>query len=266
MAVAIPPVVLVLDINALSVASPREWLEFSRVGSCVIPQVVYEEMRLLFDRSPDSDLERIAKAFNRFYPTSGWKISDADAYHPALKMGSSQALPRRTRVSLAVGRCAYGLAQSLPNSLVVLVTKDRSLQQRLYDIPSVNLTSVTGEALLQWSRSGQRPVAVSQKLQQFRTANEILPDVAVVNQKYRRTTPTRTQTQFVKAPTQPARRTASLPDWFPEVFSLFLAAAGLALAGYLIWFMLNSEDLKKMMPGYQQNRSSSNVDKPGQLV
>ncbi|NJN86731.1 MAG: hypothetical protein HC881_10970 [Leptolyngbyaceae cyanobacterium SL_7_1] len=70
----IPPVILVLDVNALSTATPREWLEFSRVGGCVVPQVVYEEMKFLFDRSPDPDLERIARAFNHFYATSDGKL------------------------------------------------------------------------------------------------------------------------------------------------------------------------------------------------
>jgi hypothetical protein len=169
--VAIPPVILVFDISALSAASCSEWREFSRVGSCYIPQIIYEEMKLMFDRSPDPDLERIAKDFNRFYATSNWKITEADAHHSALKMGAGQSLTRRARVSLAVGRCAYGLSETFQTSIVVLVTKDRSLLQRLYEIPEVNLCGITGDALLQWSRSGLRPIAVIQKVQQFRTAH-----------------------------------------------------------------------------------------------
>lgn len=168
MSMVLPPVVLVLDVSALSASSPREWLEFSRVGTVQIPQVVSEEMRFLFDRSPDPDLERVARAFTRFYPTSGWKMTDVSGHHPALKVASSQAMTKRSRVSLAVARCAYGLSQGYPGSLVVLVSSDRALLQRLYDVQTSNLCGITGPALLQWSRSGQRPIAVSQKLQQMR--------------------------------------------------------------------------------------------------
>ena len=239
---AVPPVILVFDISALSVSSPSEWQEFSRVGSCYIPQVVYEEMKLMFDRSPDPDLERIAKAFNRFYASSGWQITDANAHHPTLKVGSGQALTRRSRVSLAVGRCAFALSQNFSNSLVVLVSKDRVLLQRLYEIPVVNLCGITGESLLQWSRTGQRPIAVSQKFQQFRTAYGMPPAAA----PYQRTSPTRSTPQSSR-PTI-ARNAVSTPDWLPDVISLILAAAGLAIAAYLIWFLLNSADLKKYWP------------------
>lgn len=242
--VAIPPVILVFDISALSAATPSEWREFSRVGSCYVPQVVYEEMKLKFDRSPDPDLERIAKAFNRFYSSSGWRITDISGHHAALKVGSGQALTRRSRVSLAVGRCAYGLAENVPGSLVVLVTKDRSLLQRLYEIPMVNLCGITVENLLQWSRTGQRPIPISQKLQQFRVANGMQPTGStVINQSYQRTSPTR----LTSAPgkTRGVRSAISTPDWLPDVISLLLAALGLAIAGYLIWLIFNNGNIQE---------------------
>ncbi|MBD3882399.1 hypothetical protein IFO70_11560 [Phormidium tenue FACHB-886] len=257
--VAVPPVILVFDISALSVASPSEWREFSRVGSCYVPQVVYEEMKLMFDRSPDPDLERIVKAFNRFYASSGWQITEISAHHPSLKVGSGQALTRRSRVSLAVGRCAYGLSQNFSNSLVILVSKDRSLLQRLYEIPAVNLCGITGESLLQWSRTGQRPVAVSQKFQQFRAAYNLAPNTNVVNSTQPRTSPTR-----ITPPAKPVqvRSAASLPDWLPDLLSLLLAAAGLAVAGFLIWFLLNNPDLKKSLPQTSiPNNFSASVDR-----
>ena len=247
--VAVPPVILVFDISALSVASPSEWREFSRVGSCYVPQVVYEEMKLMFDRSPDPDLERIAKSFNRFYASSGWQITDVNAHHPSLKVGSGQALTRRARVSLAVGRCAYGLSQAFPNSLIILVSKDRSLLQRLYEVPVVNLCGITGESLLQWSRTGQRPIAVSQKFQQFRTAYNLPPSTAVAAQPR---ASGRTATSYPVSETQSKsaklRSVASLPDWMPDLMSLILAAVGLAIAGFLVWFVLNNTDLKKSLP------------------
>jgi hypothetical protein len=231
--VAIPPVILVFDISALSAASCSEWREFSRVGSCYIPQIIYEEMKLMFDRSPDPDLERIAKDFNRFYANSNWKITEADAHHAALKMGAGQSLTRRARVSLAVGRCAYGLSQTFQTSIVVLVTKDRSLLQRMYEIPEVNLCGITGEALLQWSRSGLRPIAVIQKVQQFRTAHGMT----------KRAAPSHSE-RYAEAASADRPKPAvvqaemAMPHWLPDVVSMVLAFVGVAIAGWLIWYML----------------------------
>jgi hypothetical protein len=257
--VAVPSVMLVFDISALSAATPSEWREFSRVGSCYIPQVVYEEMKLKFDRSPDPDLERIAKAFNRFYPTSGWRITDVNGHHAALKVSSGQALTHRSRISLAVGRCAYGLAEATPGSLVVLVTKDRSLLQRLYEIPMVNLCGITVENLLQWSRSGQRPIPVSQKLQQFRAAHEIqLPGTTGTSQIYQR--PASTRPSGSANSKAKIHSVSSTPDWLPDLVSLLLAVAGLAVAGYLIWFAVHNGKLQKFFQ-YPTQQPQSRVDR-----
>jgi hypothetical protein len=231
--VAIPPVILVFDISALSAASCSEWREFARVGSCYIPQVIYEEMKLMFDRSPDPDLERIAKDFNRFYATSNWKITEADAHHAALKMGAGQSMTRRARVSLAVGRSAYALSQQFQSSLVVLVSKDRPLLQRLYDIPEVNLCGITGEALLQWSRSGLRPIPVIQKVQQFRTAHGLVGKSAPSHSE--RHSPAAIAPKAAKATMV---SDVAMPEWLPDAASMVMAFLGVAVAGCLIYYMI----------------------------
>jgi hypothetical protein len=232
--VAIPPVILVFDISALSAASCSEWREFARVGNCCIPQVIYEEMKMMFDRSPDPDLERIAKDFQRFYTTSNWQVTQADAHHAALKMGAGQSLTRRARVSLAVGRSAYALSQTFQSSMVVLVTKDRSLLQRLYEIPEVNLCGITGEALLQWSRSGSRPIAVIQKIQQFRTAHGMIANAAASHSE-RHSVAAISVSKSAK-PTLVNELT--MPEWLPDVASMVMAFVGLAIAGYLVYYMV----------------------------
>jgi rRNA-processing protein FCF1 len=267
--VAVPPVILVFDVNALSAATPSEWREFSRVGNCYIPQVVYEEMKMLFDRSPDPDLENLAKSFNRFYATSGWKVTEATGTHPVLKVGTGQALTRRARVSLAVGKCAVGLSEEFPNSLVVLVTNDRSLLQRLYDIPNVNLCGITGDALLQWSRTGQRPIAVSQKFQQFRAAYGISPNPSSSAAPARKPAPSAAAppsshaasartTRSSKA--APIRTPMFWSDWFPEVRSILLAAIGFAVAAYLLWMLFNRIDWQDIFqPTSQQSFLSVDI-------
>lgn len=247
--VMVPPVLIVLDISILSTATTREWLGFSRVGTCHVPQVIYEEMRFLFDRSPDPDLERVAREFNRFYATSGWKITDISGHHPLLK-SPTHGLTKRARVALAVARCAYGLAQQFPSHLVVLVASDRALLQRVYETQTPNLTGISGPALLQWSRTGQRPVAVSQKMQQMRVRGEGQPVTQLPNSQITKiptsqiTRPVTTSPSRVTAPrpkTQ-VRRDPSVSDWLPDVISGVSALVAIAVAALLIWAIFYNAD------------------------
>ncbi|MGK7891742.1 MAG: PIN domain-containing protein [Leptolyngbyaceae cyanobacterium] len=274
------PVRLVLDIGTLSATTTREWLGFSRAGECYLPHVVYEEMRFLFDRSPDPDLERVAREFNRFYSSSGWHISDATGHHPELKASTQQGLTKRARVALAVARCAYGEAQYNPRHLVVLVTSDRSILQRIYDLQVPNLTGVASAGLLQWSRNGERPIAVTQKLQQIRDLGDSFSGFSV--QPHDVTTPTRTRrtgmssqqstgryrsaTRVQSNPTRiqtrtgissPKRRSKTtkvtkhvnpVPAWLPQLISMLSAFAALAVAGGIIWLMFFTSYLDRFLP------------------
>jgi len=241
--VFVPPTSIVLDINALTVGVPREWMEFSRAGSVFIPQVVYEELRFTYDRSPDPDLEQLARNFNRFYPTSGWQISDTVAHHALLKVATGQALTHRARVSLAVARCAYGLATSAPANLVVVVTSDRTLIQKVQEVAANNLCAITGQALLQWCRTGQRPVAVSQKLQQLRAISSVqaglISKVPNTTETARVTAGTRSRTTTKTRPTPKARPVLVESQSVLQVWSLIRAGAALAIAALLIWLMLH---------------------------
>ena len=183
------PMKLILDISTLSATTTREWLGFSRAGDCYIPHVVYEEIRFLYERSPDPDLERVSREFNRFYATSGWKISEVTGHHPLLKSATGRSLTKRARVALAVARCAYGEAQKHSKQLIILVTSDRAILQRIYDIQLPNLAGIPSSALLNWSRSGKRPIAVTQKLQELRDLG--YSQSGFMGQTYQPTTPVR---------------------------------------------------------------------------
>lgn len=254
-----PPVLLVLDISALASSTPKEWIEFSRIGSTYVPQAVYEEMKLLFDRSPDPDLEELCKSFNHFYPHSGWTITEAHAHHPSLA-AAGQALTRRARITLASARCAYALALSSPGHLAVLVTNDQSSLQRIYQLPSTNLCAIRTSELLQWCRAGQRPVMVSQKMQQLRTTSGVATAVTT-NSGPVRTSPARvhpgtlstpprspsmTARRYAQPPTRASRSRVradnSLPDWITQLFSLVLAFGGLALAAWIMWSVIHNTE------------------------
>lgn len=253
MTTIIPPVLLVLDLSILSSTSTREWMGFSRVGTCIIPKIIYEELRFLSDRAPDPDLERVARDFQRLYKESNWKVSDVVAYHPMLKSATGEAYTKRVRLALAVSRAAYGLSQENTARLVVLAVSDRNLQQKIYDMQIPNLCAINGPTLLQWSQTGQRPIAVIQKIQQMRSGG-LLPDAA------HRGTPTRIQGQTniqsgTKKHTAPRsgipQPYVEMPHWIKDLVSTLLALGALAFAVGLFWFLIKHANSQYAAP--QQN-------------
>ncbi|MBD1911205.1 MULTISPECIES: hypothetical protein [unclassified Leptolyngbya] len=237
-----PPVLVVLDISALSAGTNREWLEFSRIGEVHIPQSVYEEMKFLYGRTPDPDLESLARAFHHFYPTSTWKITEATAHHPSLT-AAAQALTKRARIALAAARCAYALSLSHSSYLTVLATNDRGLLQKVYEIPSNNFCAIDAPSLIQWCRSGQRPISVSQKLQQMRAtvASGIItqPQTSasrIVSTSARSTTAVRHRSRPITKPVQPSLVSSEAVSQF---ISLMMALGGVLMAGWLLWAVIS---------------------------
>ena len=276
-----PPIILVLDISTLSSTSTREWLGFSRAGACYIPQVVYEEMRFLYERSPDPDLERVARDFNRFYATSGWRITEVVGHHTILKSATGYALTKRMRVALAVARCAYGLAEQHPKSLVVLVASDRAILQRIYDIQAANLAGIPASSLLQWSRTGQRPVGVSQKLQQLKMSGTLEPISSTIAYTHRpvsatqRTSsssqgssrtglgrPRSSASSYGKASQRkrPKTQPIILPDWLPQFVSMLASLLALGLAGLVVWLIFFTNTFDRFLPKEPQGGTTGSQE------
>ncbi|MGP1386669.1 MAG: PIN domain-containing protein [Thainema sp.] len=164
----LPPVLLLLDINVLVTSNLRDWHQYSSVGSCILPQSVADEMHLLFKDAVDPDLERVAKEFHRFQATHQWQSTEIIASHPLLKGPEGRAISKKARLSLAVARCAYGVAKRYPARMVVLATNDQPQIQRIQALQVPNLCCITGTALQQWSQYGRRPVSVMQHWQQMK--------------------------------------------------------------------------------------------------
>lgn len=166
----LPPVLLLLDISVLVTSGLRDWQQFPAVGSCILPQAVADEMHALFKEAADPDLESLAKEFSRFQAQSHWQSTEIMATHPRLKAPEGHAISKKTRLSLAVARCAYGVAQRYSSRMVVLATNNQTQIQKLQALEMPNLCCITSAALRQWSQYGVRPISVMQRWQQMKAA------------------------------------------------------------------------------------------------
>jgi hypothetical protein len=162
-----PPIAILLDLSSIMGSSIREWQEYSVIGNCYLPQVIYEEIEFLTGRAPEPNLEKTAREFTRFFPESGWQLTNAHAVHPTINPPAGQNLSKQARLVVSVAQCMYGFAQENPETLVVFVSNSQPILQRVPGLNTPNLCGITTAALLQWVRTKQRPPAVTQQLQTF---------------------------------------------------------------------------------------------------
>ena len=162
-----PPIAIILDLSAIMGSSIREWQEYSSIGNCYLPQIIYEEIEFLTGRASEPNIEKTAREFTRFFPESGWQITNAHAIHPTIKPAAGQNLSKQARLVVSVAQCMYGFAQENLDTLVVFVSNSQPILQRVPGLNQPNLCGITTAALLQWVRTKQRPPAVTKQLQTF---------------------------------------------------------------------------------------------------
>ncbi len=164
MANQLPPVLVTFDADVLMAGRTQVWQEYAKVGTCYIPEVVYDEIDHLTGRAVEPAIEQVAREFMRFFADSGWIATDAQETHralePSIKNQSKQAM-----LVVATAQCVYGLAQEHPEALVIFVSNSQPLLKRLASVVAPNLCGITGAMLLNWARKGERPPAATQQLQ-----------------------------------------------------------------------------------------------------
>ena len=164
MANQLPPVLVTFDADVLMTGRTQVWQEYAKVGTCYIPEVVYDEIDHLTGRAVEPAIEQVAREFMRFFAESGWIATDAQETHralePSIKNQSKQAM-----LVVATAQCVYGLAQEHPDALVIFVSNSQPLLKRLASVAAPNLCGITGAMVLNWARKGERPPAATQQLQ-----------------------------------------------------------------------------------------------------
>jgi hypothetical protein len=244
---SLPSCFLVFDTTALLTSQSRSWQEFNRVGSCYVPSGVTEAMKQLSEQAADSTTRETAREFGRFFPTSGWRSTQSYATHPSLKPAEGHEISSRARLSLAIAQAAYGLARSHPEALIVLVSNDKGLLQRLEPLDVKNVCGISLDALVLWSRSQRRPSAISHQLQVMRVAQASStsqwPSTSVskttANQSTQITTPvvtaTPARTQTFTAVRRPPVRNSRWRSRLSNTFYNLLILAGLGIATAMLW-------------------------------
>jgi len=160
----LPAVLLIFDVDVLMTNNAQTWQQYAKAGSCFVPEVVFEEIEFLADES-DRDREQLAREFLRFFPSSGWALTDAQETHPQLEPAANGNHSKQTRMIVATAHCVYGFAGEYPESLVVFVCNNQPLLKRMQALGLGNFCGITAAMLSQWAKRGEQPMTVTQQLQ-----------------------------------------------------------------------------------------------------
>ncbi|HLO48425.1 MAG TPA: PIN domain-containing protein [Kamptonema sp.] len=160
----LPAILLIFDVEVLISGNVQTWQQYSKAGSCYVPEIVFEEMEFLADES-ERAIEQVAREFLRFFPSSGWRLTDAQETHPLLEpvVGGNQS--KQINMLVATAQCVYGFTREHPQSLVVFVCNNQPLLKRMQGLGVGNLCGIVAAMLSQWAKRGEQPMAVTQQLQ-----------------------------------------------------------------------------------------------------
>ncbi|MCT7978224.1 PIN domain-containing protein [Laspinema olomoucense] len=160
-----PQILLVFDTTSLLAGDTKVWKDYKRVGSCFVPNVVFEAMQDFADSAAEPGQEKAAKEFMRFWPKSGWQQTTATATHRKLTPPEGAALSSTARLSLEIAEAAYGVALEREDAIVVFVCNGQPLLKRIAALRQNNLCGITSAMLLQWSRANKEPEVVTQQVE-----------------------------------------------------------------------------------------------------
>ena len=132
-----PQVFLLIDLNALYACKLYEWLEFSTIGQCYVPQAVYQELDAWASSRNESIEAKIAREFRRFMLESDWQLTRS-----TIPAKPHRPFSRRARLAIEVRHCAEDLARFSVGRLVVVVSNDRALVQQIQTLKLDNLTGI----------------------------------------------------------------------------------------------------------------------------
>jgi hypothetical protein len=242
----LPPVHLLFDLGALLVGKTREWQEFSRVGQCFLPQVVYDEL-LALANTESHPQKKTAQEFLRFLSGSNWQLTRATASHAQLQPLPEQHLGKRSRLALSVTESAYGTARGSVGRMVVLVSNDQASLRRVQDLKVPNLTGLPVSAVLIWGRTDRRPAVVVQHMHEMVERSRAFASASRRSNTAVATRSTATITPTHAVPNLRQSPVATRPSVLPQILSSVSSVLALALAVGLVWYLIQPTSFNQFL-------------------
>lgn len=236
-------IIIVFELRTILAGTTRDWSQFSELGICYIPQVVLEELEFLTKRAISEVEEKTAREFMRFFPDSGWQVTQGMTHHDALTVMEGENLSKNARLQLVMAESVYYLSLENVNKLVVLVTNQQNLREEIDNLAQDNLVSLTLAQFIQWLRTKQKPINVSQKIASFSNGKishreESSPIKTNANSNGK-TTSISAQSYQPKAKIKPKNNT------FNTIISGFLAIGGLTITVMIAWYFIQPQSFQQ---------------------
>jgi hypothetical protein len=210
-----PQIFLFLDLNTLFACKPYEWLEFSPLGRCFVPEAVHQELEAWAGNRSDSTEAKIAREYCRFMLEGDWQRARSP-----IPTETNRPFTRRARLALDVRNSAQDLAQLNPGRLVVVVSNDRALLQQVQALHLENLTGIPVSTCLTWSRTKRQPPVVLQHVRSMQTHS--LQLLSAGNHRQVRQFSAQTDPKLSPQPVYQS-------PWFDRLLPLILILGGLTL-------------------------------------
>lgn len=236
-------IIIVFELRAILAGTTRDWSQFSQLGICYIPQVVLEELDFLTKRAVSEGEEKTVREFFRFFPNSGWQVTQGMTHHDALTVMEGEKLSKNARLQLVMAESVYYLSLENVNKLVVLVTNQQNLREEVENLAQDNLVSLTLAQFTQWLRTKQKPTNVTQKIASFSNGkishgkdSSSVKSNANSNGKRASVNP---QSYQPKAKIKPKNNT------WNNLISGFLSIGGLTIMVMIAWYFLQPQSFQQ---------------------
>jgi hypothetical protein len=151
---------LILDVSAILGAQPVAWKNWDRFGQCILAQEVLQEIESLQQQDLNPEEQNRIQEFLRFAANSNYRVTEIQLFVRATH-------ENRRSLSAVVAETAYALAKEQVGTLVVVVSKKKSLIQRILSLGIVNLTAISVVELYHWQNNHHKPLSVEQALKRM---------------------------------------------------------------------------------------------------
>lgn len=237
-------IIIVFEPRVILEGVTRDWSQFSQLGTCYIPQIVLEELEFLTKRAVSEKEEKTAREFFRFFPNSGWQVTQGMTHHDALTVMEGENLSKNARLQVAIAESVYYLTLENTNKLVVLVTNQQNLRQEVENLAQDNLVSLTLAQFTQWLRTKQKPMNVSQKIAGF-SNGKISTPISSPPPVKNASGNNGNVVSSTSASYQPKARVKSQNNPIGTIISGLLALGALTVTGMIAWYFIQPQSFQE---------------------